>query len=131
MEAPIRSPTGRGPESVVPNRWMVTRVDRACLPRYVGRRPSEGGMVRSTSARTRDPVGHDGKLPRGLEAEEEIPLVTIQDLCPDRTRLAEIARRHSGARLEVFGSFARSDAGPESDLDLLVTFEPGARMQLD
>lgn len=88
-------------------------------------------MVRTTSARTCDPVGHAGKLPRGLEAEEEVPLVTIHDLCPDRTRLVEIARRYSVARLEVFGSFARSDAGPGSDLDLLVTFEPGAEIGLE
>lgn len=43
-------------------------------------------------------------------------------------RLEEIAKRYRVARFEVFGSFARGDAGPESDLDVLVTFEAGARI---
>lgn len=49
----------------------------------------------------------------------------------DHNRLAELCRRYSVARLEVMGSFARGDAGPESDLDILVTFEPEARIGLE
>lgn len=30
-------------------------------------------------------------------------------------------------RLAVFGSFANASAGPESDIDVLVEFEPGAK----
>jgi hypothetical protein len=30
--------------------------------------------------------------------------------------------------LSVFGSVARGEAGPDSDIDLLVDFEPGARV---
>jgi predicted nucleotidyltransferase len=43
----------------------------------------------------------------------------------DRTRLAELCRRYHVARLEVFGSQARGTARPDSDVDLLVTFEDG------
>ncbi len=57
--------------------------------------------------------------------------MAVEGLCPDRTRLAEIARRYRVSRLEVFGSFAREDARPESDLDLLVTFEPEAQIGLE
>ena len=35
-----------------------------------------------------------------------------------------IARRHGALRLRVFGSVARGEATPESDLDLLADFEP-------
>ena len=35
-------------------------------------------------------------------------------------------RRHSIRRLSLFGSILRDDFGPESDVDVLVTFEPGA-----
>ena len=49
----------------------------------------------------------------------------IKDLNIDHERLAEICRRRGVARLEVFGSFASGDATPESDVDFLVTFEPG------
>lgn len=40
-------------------------------------------------------------------------------------RLREIARRHGVERVRVFGSAARGEAGPESDLDLLIALAPG------
>jgi hypothetical protein len=43
----------------------------------------------------------------------------------DRERLAELCRRHGIRRLAVFGSAARGGLRPDSDLDLLVEFEPG------
>lgn len=57
--------------------------------------------------------------------------MALADLYIDRKRLSEICRRYSVARLEVVGSFARGEAGPESDLDLLVTFAPEARIGLE
>jgi predicted nucleotidyltransferase len=43
----------------------------------------------------------------------------------DADRVREISRRHGVHRVRVFGSAARGEAGPGSDLDLLVAFEPG------
>jgi len=43
----------------------------------------------------------------------------------DRERLAEFCRRNHVAKLELFGSRAKGTARPDSDVDLLVTFEPG------
>ena len=43
----------------------------------------------------------------------------------DPEQLAEICRRYHVAKLELFGSRARGDARPESDVDLLVSFEVG------
>jgi predicted nucleotidyltransferase len=43
----------------------------------------------------------------------------------DVSRLREIALRHGVRRVRVFGSVARGEAGPESDLDLLIALEPG------
>lgn len=57
--------------------------------------------------------------------------MTLSDLHIDRDRLAELCRRYGIARLEVMGSFASGDAGPESDLDVLVTFKPSARIGLE
>ena len=54
----------------------------------------------------------------------------IDELHIDAKRLAAICVKHDVARLELFGSFARGNASPESDLDVLVTFQPGARVGL-
>lgn len=43
----------------------------------------------------------------------------------DRDRLAEVCRRYHVVTLDLFGSRARGEAGPDSDVDLLVTFEDG------
>jgi len=42
-----------------------------------------------------------------------------------RREILEIAAGHGAKNIRVFGSFARGEAGPESDLDLLVDMEPG------
>jgi hypothetical protein len=47
------------------------------------------------------------------------PRITI-----DREQIAEFCRRNGVRRLALFGSVLRDDFGPESDLDVLVEFEP-------
>lgn len=42
------------------------------------------------------------------------------------TRIGEFCRRHRIRRLALFGWVIRDDFGPESDVDVLVEFEPGA-----
>ena len=42
-----------------------------------------------------------------------------------RLEILTIAARHGAHNLRVFGSVARGEAGPESDLDILVEMEPG------
>ena len=39
--------------------------------------------------------------------------------------IERVARSHGAQSVRVFGSRARGDARPESDLDLLVSLEPG------
>jgi uncharacterized protein len=43
----------------------------------------------------------------------------------DRERLAGFCRRNHIRRLALFGSVLRDDFGPDSDVDVLVEFEPG------
>jgi len=47
-----------------------------------------------------------------------------------REKLAEFCRRHRIQKLCFFGSILRDDFRPESDIDVLVEFEPGARTGL-
>jgi predicted nucleotidyltransferase len=42
----------------------------------------------------------------------------------EKTQLAEFCRRHHIRWLALFGSILRSDFRPESDIDILVEFEP-------
>ena len=50
-----------------------------------------------------------------MSAQIEIPDESIADFC----------RRHRIRELALFGSVLRADFGPDSDIDVLVEFEPG------
>jgi uncharacterized protein len=43
-----------------------------------------------------------------------------------KDKIAEFCRRHRIRKLSLFGSILREDFGPDSDIDVLVEFEPGA-----
>lgn len=43
----------------------------------------------------------------------------------DKAKIADFCRRHHIRRLALFGSVLRDDFTPESDVDVLVEFEPG------
>jgi predicted nucleotidyltransferase len=45
-------------------------------------------------------------------------------------RIADVCRRFDVQELSVFGSAARGDMQPESDIDILVYFKPSARIGL-
>lgn len=42
-----------------------------------------------------------------------------------RQEIIQLASKHGAGHIRVFGSVARGEAGPESDIDLLVDLEPG------
>ena len=42
-----------------------------------------------------------------------------------QTEIADFCRRHHFCRLALFGSILRDDFRPDSDVDVLVEFEPG------
>jgi hypothetical protein len=47
-----------------------------------------------------------------------------------KEEIAAFCRRHHIRRLAFFGSVLRDDFAPDSDVDVLVEFEPGARVGL-
>jgi len=47
-----------------------------------------------------------------------------------KDRITEFCVRNRVRRLSLFGSVLREDFGPDSDVDILVEFEPGARIGL-
>jgi predicted nucleotidyltransferase len=52
-------------------------------------------------------------------------MITMQLIQQRKHEIMQIAAKYGAHNLRVFGSVARGEAGPDSDLDLLVDFEPG------
>jgi predicted nucleotidyltransferase len=48
----------------------------------------------------------------------------------DGPSLAAVCRRYGVKELSLFGSVARGEACPDSDIDIMVEFEPGVRIGL-
>jgi predicted nucleotidyltransferase len=48
-------------------------------------------------------------------------------IVPDDAALESVCRRYSIRRLSLFGSTLKGTSRPDSDVDLLVEFEPGAK----
>jgi predicted nucleotidyltransferase len=46
----------------------------------------------------------------------------------DGASLATLCRRHAVKELSLFGSAARGETAPDSDIDIMVEFESGARV---
>jgi predicted nucleotidyltransferase len=67
-------------------------------------------------------IGPDGGLAihSGLER-----VMTLEDLRARRDEILEIAAADGAHNVRVFGSVARGDAGPESDIDFVVDFDAG------
>ncbi|MDE0511646.1 MAG: nucleotidyltransferase domain-containing protein [Gammaproteobacteria bacterium] len=53
-----------------------------------------------------------------------------QVILPDSKQLAAFFRNNDILKLAVYGSALRNDFGPDSDIDLLVKFKPGAQVGL-
>ncbi len=55
-------------------------------------------------------------------------MLTMDGLRRRRGEILGVARKRKAHRIAVFGSVARGEARPGSDVDLLVDFEPGASL---
>ena len=51
--------------------------------------------------------------------------ITLEELRRQKDRIVALAERHGAHNVRVFGSLARGQANPESDVDLVVDFERG------
>src|SRR3954466_11702870 len=58
------------------------------------------------------------------------PTVEFGEMHLDGASLGEVCRRYRVKELSLFGSVARGEMRPESDIDMMVEFEPGARVGL-
>lgn len=59
---------------------------------------------------------------------EDKDMSTLEQLDRCRTQLMRLAAAHKARKLSVFGSVARGEDRPDSDIDFLVEFEPNASL---
>src|ERR1700675_2441694 len=57
-------------------------------------------------------------------------ILQLGDTQVDAPPLAEVCRRYGVKELSLFGSAVHGEMRPESDIDILVEFEPGVRIGL-
>ncbi len=56
------------------------------------------------------------------------PLRAQKNIVIPQDRIADFCRRNHIRKLSLFGSVLRKDFDPDSDIDVLVEFEPGVRV---
>jgi predicted nucleotidyltransferase len=65
-----------------------------------------------------------------MEVEYMNQMLGLGDTQIDGPSLAEVCRRYRVKELSLFGSAVRGEMRPESDIDIMVEFEPGVRIGL-
>ncbi|HUW79209.1 MAG TPA: nucleotidyltransferase family protein [Candidatus Nanopelagicaceae bacterium] len=55
-------------------------------------------------------------------------MTRLEQLRAEAEEIRRIGARHKASAIAVFGSVARGEDNPQSDVDLLVDFEPGATL---
>ncbi len=65
-------------------------------------------------------------LPPGSHIRQT--MVTDATLCAHREAILRISGEHGASNVRVFGSVARGEGQPHSDIDLLVDLEPGRNL---
>lgn len=86
------------------------------------RRPSLAGLMKNARGVIESGVPDLGSNPAASTA--------LHRLFRDREALAAVCRRYHIRRLALFGSTLKGTARPDSDVDLLVEFEPEAKPSL-
>ena len=51
-------------------------------------------------------------------------MIDLRDILQRRNDILALARQYGAHDVRIFGSVARGEAGPSSDLDILVRFDP-------
>ena len=98
-------------------KFISEELSRAHSRRAWRRGALDGEARRRRSGRAAD-QGEDVRWCALLNPKIEIPM----------DRIAEFCQRNRIRRLALFGSVLRDDFTPESDVDVLVEFEPGTRV---
>ena len=55
-------------------------------------------------------------------------MVTLDEVKARRNEVLRLARENRASNVRIFGSVARGEAGPNSDLDILIDADPGCTL---
>ena len=61
-------------------------------------------------------------------SETTHPTITLADLRSRRDEILRLAEKYNAYNVRVFGSVARGEATPESDVDVIASFREGTTM---
>lgn len=122
--------TARGPGllGLYENVPLAARDDAALyelLALFDALRAGRAGDRKLAAAELNGRLGGAPAPPDAAPASDADSLVIGEDLVVARSALQELVRRYHIRRLAVFGSAARGELRPDSDVDLLVEFVPG------
>lgn len=123
-----------GDSTPYPIRWTVTELPGRLAAALKGRYPpAKRKFGRISVLRDRvlmyDVTGLGHLLPVP-PSKSLAPLRPLTRLGVDEQPLADFCRQHQIRKLGFFGSVREERFGPDSDVDVLVEFEPGQRMGL-
>lgn len=76
------------------------------------------------------PGGAWGWRSECCDGERASPIQIREDIRARASKIADFCRRNHIRKLALFGSILTEDFRPDSDVDVLVEFEPGARVGL-
>ena len=93
-----------------------------CFAELIPLHGKEGTAAKPYRIASRTEIGLQYLTEQGAAREEQV--VGQHNISFSREKLAELCRRNRIRRLSFYGSVLRDDFGPESDVDVLVEFEP-------
>jgi predicted nucleotidyltransferase len=99
----------------------------AALRRHVDEVTGENGLYATPSEYVRDLIRKDMEA-RGAAPPSPPPRPVLDVLRERKAEILALAEKYGARRLRVFGSVARREERPDSDVDFLVDFPPGYDM---
>lgn len=129
---PGLSTVGTEPTNVATRGYANSRARSSALSRSFSHtravavvRPGHRPVARARTSGQRHDAGRHRHLPRDSDSIAPRSRQKGCRLRRSRTAVLATARRHGASNVRVFGSVARGEDGPESDVDLVVDLAPG------
>ena len=112
---------GKGKRMIVKGGQFNPRYN-VYVPKRDGQQERKAPTVKPGAAAIRKPSGLR-KVAGEIERDSAMTISKVVD--EKRAIILKLAAKHGARNVRVFGSISRGEAGPQSDVDILVDLEPG------